>query len=142
MIVGGQKRLRDTLVEKMEAAAQETARTAHAAASVKVALTSRLASSTPPFWRHAASAIGISGVDAFLVHLGQSVSTAIDETRASAEAARRELTSTRDALYAAIEARFVELAASINSVEERKVAALDSELVKVNGGLRLKLLPK
>ena len=128
MLVGGKKRLRDTLAEKMEAAAQVTAR---AAASVKSALTSRLAA-TPPFWRHAASALDVTGIDAFLVCLGRSVATALHDTTVSAVAAHTALQSTRAGLHAAIDARFDELAAAIDSLKSGKVAALERELVEID----------
>ena len=91
--------------------------------------------STPFFWRQAASLAEVSGADAFLAHLGRSITAALQSVSESAEAARAQLRTTRAALHAAIDTRCDELEASLESAEIGKVVTLERELFAVDAAL-------
>ena len=86
------KRLRDETVEI-------------SGASVRLTLALRVDGKTPTFWRRAALASGVSGTDAFLVHLGRNIAAAMLSVSVSAEAARAQLRDTRSALPNRLETR-------------------------------------
>ena len=92
-------------------------------------------SELPLFWRHAASAAGVAGVDEFLRHLGRSVAEASVALTEAAEAAREQLREARLVIHAAIDARFDDLDVQVNAAEAAKAAALDRELVTVDAVL-------
>ena len=96
----------------------------------------RVADATPPFWFHAAKSAGISGTDAFLVHLGRSISAALQSVIEESDVARIHLRDARAALHSAIDARFDRLGADIDSAETTKTAALERELVSVDAALQ------
>ena len=105
-------------------------------ASSASSLASRVdARATPCFWRHAASSAGIAGADNFLVHLGRSISAAMQSVADAAEAARAQLRETRAALHAAVDERCDNLMACIDSSEATKVACLERELIAVDAAL-------
>ena len=104
-------------------------------ASFRSALASRVAGETPHFWRRAAASAGISGADAFLVHLGQSISTALQSIAEASAEARAQLCERRGMLHAAVDARCEELAAGIDLSEASKVASLERELISVDAAL-------
>ena len=116
------KRLRDETVEI-------------SGASVRLTLALRVDGKTPTFWRRAALASGVSGTDAFLVHLGRNIAAAMLSVSVSAEAARAQLRDTRSALHAAIDTRFDELGATIDLAEVDKASCLERELVAVDAAL-------
>ena len=93
------------------------------------------ADDTPPSWHHAAASVGVSGADAFLVHLGQSIATALHSSREAAEVARAQLRGMRSAVHSAVDARFDELVACVDTTEETKTVALERELVAVDAAL-------
>ena len=105
-------------------------------ATCRIALISRAAAHTTPlFWLRAASAAGASSADAFLVHLGRRITTALRSLAEAAEAARAELSESRATLHAAIDARCDELTARVNSAEAIKATALECELIAVDAAL-------
>lgn len=103
---------------------------------IRATLASRVATS-PLSWLHASSAAGVSGTDAFLIHLGRSVTAALESVEVSAEAAQAQLQEARASLHAAIDARCDELGVKIDSTKAAKVASLESELVGVEAALVL-----
>ena len=117
------KRLRDETVDEI------------AGESFRRTLASRVDGKTPTFWRRATLAAGVTGTDAFLVHLGQSITAAMQSVSDSAEAARAQLRDARSALHAAIDTRCDELGAIIDSAEIAKAASLERELVAVDAAL-------
>lgn len=104
-------------------------------ASCNSTLTARVSNETPHFWLRAAAAAGTSGADAFLIHLGETLTSATHAASESAEAARAQLRETRTALHVAIDVRCDELCASIDLAETAKVASLERELVAVDAAL-------
>ena len=98
------------------------------------ALASRI-HATPRFWHHDATAAGVAGAEAFLVHLGRSIAAALASTAESAEAARAQLQNSRAALHFAIDERCDALGARIDSTESAKSASLERELVAVDAAL-------
>ena len=106
-------------------------------ASSVSSLVSRVdARATPRFWRHAASsAAGIAGAEGFLVHLGRSISAALQSVAESAATARTQLREAQAVLHAAIDARCEDLISCINSSEATKVACLERELIAVDAAL-------
>ena len=72
-------------------------------ASFRSALASRVAGETPHFWRRAAASAGVSDVDAFLVHLGQSITAALQSVAEASAGARDQLRETRGLLHAAVD---------------------------------------
>ena len=106
-----------------------------AASTRRGVLASRIANTTPHFWDHAAESAGVSGADAFLLHLGRSITAALQAVAESAEAARTKLRETRAALHAAIDERCDALMANIDSAEASKTTALERELVSVDAAL-------
>ena len=105
------------------------------AGSIRSALASRVAQATPIMWQRAATSAGVAGFDAFFIHLGRSITDALQTVTESSEAARVLLRETQASLHAAIDARCVELVANINSAEASKSAALERELVAVDAAL-------
>ena len=93
------------------------------------------AKAMPAFWCGAALPAGINSVDAFLLHVGRSMTEALQTTYASAEVSRAQLRETRAALHAAIDARCDELATNIDSAEAGKAASLERELVNIDAAL-------
>ena len=75
------------------------------AVSMRLALASRIAQATPSWWLHASSSAGVSGADAFLIHLGRSITNALQSVAESAAAARSPLNDARWVLHSAIDAR-------------------------------------
>ena len=105
-------------------------------ASSASSLASRVdARGIPRFWLHAASSAGIAGAEGFLVHLGRSITSALQSVAEAAEAARAQLRETRAALHAAIDARCANLMACIDSSEAMKVACLERDIIAVDAAL-------
>ena len=98
-------------------------------------------SSTPPVddtplnWRLAAASAGVSGADAFLLHLGRSIAAALQSIREASEDARVQLRELRSTVISAIGARFDELNARIDSADASKTASLEREFVAVDAAL-------
>lgn len=106
------------------------------AAALRAALANRSgADSIPIRWRPAAAAMGISGTDAFICHLGRSVGDALRSVSETAEAARAQLRKTRAALIYAVNSRCDELEASITTAESDKIASLERELCSIDAAL-------
>ena len=105
------------------------------ASTRRCALAARVEPLSPHFWHHAASSHGVSGADAFLVHLGQSIAASLLSVAESSETARAQLREARTTLHAAIDARCDELGVSIASSEATKTAALERELVAADAAL-------
>jgi len=105
-----------------------------AVASIRAALALR-ADATPSFWLHPATRAGVSGADAFLVHLGRSIASALQSLSEAAEGARAQLNSTRSSLLAAVNARCDVLGVNIDAAEAAKAASLERELVAVDAAL-------
>ena len=95
----------------------------------------RVAEKLPSCWLIAATSAGISSTDGFIVHLGRSITAALQAVAESAEAARAQLRVARSALHASIDARCDDLAVSIDSAEASKAASLERELVAVDAAL-------
>ena len=117
MLAGSRKRIRE------------------AAIATSAALASRVDHTTPTWWHRVASAAGVTGADAFLVHLGRSIAVAQGSLADAAELARAQLQTTRSALHVAIDIRCDELSARIDSAEASKAASLERELVAVDAAL-------
>ena len=98
-------------------------------------LVSRVTAATPQFWRDAASTAGVRGIDAFLVHLGRSITGALESVAETAEASRARVCEARSALHAAIDARFNDIEKAIVAAEVCKVASLERELLAVDAAL-------
>ena len=123
MIEGARKRVRDM------------ANVMGDAATARSSLASRVAGVTPHFWRDVAASADACGADAFLVHLGRSLTIALSSLAESSEAARVELRAMRSTLHAAVDVRCDELGACIDAAEAGKVATFERELVAVDAAL-------
>lgn len=123
MLEGARKRVRDTAYVMGDVT---TARSS---------LVSRVAELTPHFWRDVAASAGVCGADAFLVHLGRSLTSALSSLAESSEAARAELRAMRSTLHAAVDLRCDELGACIDTAEAGKVATFERELIAVDAAL-------
>ena len=86
-------------------------------------------------WRLAAEAAGETGADAHLCRLGRSILSALTDLSASAEAARIQLRSRQREAGGSQDARWDELAATIESAEAHKRVALERELCAVDSAL-------
>ena len=89
----------------------------------------------PATWDAAAAFAGVSDADAFLCHLSRCIACALETLSTSAETARIELRSTREALLCAVNSRCDELDAGIGAAETAKTCALERELCVVDAAL-------
>lgn len=89
----------------------------------------------PPSVQGAAARYGVAGADAYLCALGREIAGSLRDVHASAEEARAGLRSNRAALHAAVDARIAELEALLDSKESDKAAAIERELLRVDGAL-------
>lgn len=89
----------------------------------------------PAAWRAATSAAGVSDADAFLCHLGRTISEALLTVPADSETARDQLRTIRAGLISAVNSRCDELEARISAAEITKVAALERQLCDIDAVL-------
>lgn len=122
------KRLRDNAVVPLVAPSSS--------ATFRATLASRsVVDELPGAWRTAAAAVGVSGADAYLCHLGRSIADALRSIPLASEAARIQLRSSRAALLAGVNARWDELDARVTAAESAKITALERELCTVDAAL-------
>ena len=122
------KRLRDNAVVPLVAPLSSVV--------FRAALASRsVVDELPSAWRAAAAAVGVSGADAYLCHLGRSIADALRSVPLASEAARAQLRSSRAALHAGVNARCDELDARVTAAESAKLMALERELCTVDAVL-------
>lgn len=105
--------------------------------ALRVSLADHAKLDPPGRWRRDAVAAGVSGVDAFLCHLGRTIVDGLQRVSETSEAARAKLRSARAAILFAVNSRFDDLEARIAATETSKVANLESELCTVDRVLEL-----
>ena len=108
------------------------------ASTLRAALSARVSEDTTPlYWQSIARGAGTTGTDAFICHLGRSVSTAMASLQDAAEASLAQLRETRMTLHAAVDARCDDLERSLQVAISTKTAALERELVSIDAALEL-----
>lgn len=107
------------------------------AAARRSNLAARCSDDSPPgIWRVAAAAEGVlPGADAYLCHRSRSITAALENLAASAEAARARLLSVRQAFRDVSQPYCDELEVHVTSAESSKRAALELELCAVDAAL-------
>lgn len=90
----------------------------------------------PRFWRHVASAAGVTSIDDLFCRVGRAIYDAADAVPKNAEAARCRLRELRLVIHDAVDARFDELESKISAAEAVKAAALACELIAVDAALQ------
>ena len=78
----------------------------------------------------------MSGADAFLIHLGRSLATALQPATELSEATRARLRGFRMALYSTVDVRCDELVTRIDSADVSKTTALERALIAIYSALK------
>ena len=109
----------------------------HAAliATLRTQLLNRL-DEIAPMWASVATRYHTAPIlDAVLSAIGKNIATSLQSVAASTEKERQRLVSLRNCVHAAIDERFDELLANINTARITKTSALERELLRIDEAL-------